>query len=128
MANYIVGDIQGCYHGLMALLDKARFCQQGDTLWSVGDLIGRGAQAEQTLTYLHSLGENFKTVLGNHDLHFLAVSQGLRKSKSDDRFEGLLAAANSQVLINWLRQQPLARQFNKHTLICHAGLYPQWSF
>lgn len=127
MATYIVGDIQGCYSGLMRLLDKAEFCQQQDTLIAVGDLIGRGKEALQTLQFLTSLGAQFNTVLGNHDLHFLAVSQGVRDAKAEDRFDKLLSSSYREDYVQWLRQQPLALQLSPDTLVTHAGLYPQWS-
>ena len=81
MSDYIVGDIQGCYDGLKCLLKKIAFDPKHDKLFAVGDLIGRGPQALKTLDYLIKLGDSFETVLGNHDLHFLAVTQVL-KSKS----------------------------------------------
>ncbi|MFC7002440.1 metallophosphoesterase [Pseudobowmanella zhangzhouensis] len=81
MAVYVVGDIQGCYKPLRRLLAKADFNPKKDQLWACGDLIGRGTQPLKTLDYLISLGHSFQTVLGNHDLHFLAVTAGVRPAK-----------------------------------------------
>lgn len=128
MATYVIGDIHAGYEGLMKLLSKVSFCRQEDTLVAVGDLIGRGPDAEKTLAFLYNLGDRFTTVLGNHDLHFLAVSQGLKKAKADDCFEQLLQSKNCQRYIQWLRSKPLAHQLDNNTLVCHAGLYPQWGF
>lgn len=128
MANLIVGDIQGCYDGLKALLEKADFNPKKDKLWAVGDLIGRGNQAQQTLDYLVSLENSFESVLGNHDLHFLAVCAGIRKDKPQDKFRALLQHNRLDDYVNWLRVRPLATLVNDNSLICHAGLYPQWSF
>lgn len=128
MATYIVGDIQGCYTGLRKLLDKVSFDPAEDNLIAVGDLIARGPQSLKTLIFLHSLGEQFSTVLGNHDLHFLAIYSGLKQAKKSDLLEPLLSSDRVDELANWLRKKPLAMRLNKHTLVCHAGLYPMWSF
>ena len=84
MATYIVGDIQGCFEGLQALLRKVEFSPINDRLIAVGDLIGRGNQPLETLDYLYSLEDSFDTVLGNHDLNLLAIYAGIRKAKPND--------------------------------------------
>lgn len=127
MATYVVGDIQACYQGLQTLLDKIAFSPSRDTLWAVGDLIGRGPQALETLDYLEGLGNAFDTVLGNHDLHFLAVSQGIRPVKTKDGFRAILDSPRSQRLVEWLRAKPLAAIPQKGYFLSHAGLYPLWS-
>ena len=127
MPTYIVGDIQGCFEGLQRLLKKVDFTPANDHLIAVGDLIGRGTQALETLNYLHSLEDSFSTVLGNHDLHLMAVYAGIRKVKSADNLEILLASPNIESHINWLRSKPLALMADSNTLVTHAGLYPQWS-
>lgn len=128
MANYVVGDIQGCYAGLLKLLKKAKFDPQKDKLWAVGDLIARGPDSLQTLLFLRSLGDAFDCVLGNHDLHFLAIYSGLKHSKKGDLLDALINSDEVDSLVQWLRFKPLALRINKHNLICHAGLYPNWSF
>ena len=128
MANYIVGDIQGCFSGLRHLLKKVKFNPKTDKLWAVGDLVGRGPESLETLNFLHSLGDSFDTVLGNHDLHLLAVSCGFRLAKPADKFDVLLASKKLPTYIKWLRNKPLALMIDKNTLMTHAGLYPSWSF
>lgn len=127
MSTFVVGDIQGCYSALRNLLENVDFDSGKDTLWAVGDLIGRGEDSLQTLRYLSSLGDKFQAVLGNHDLHFLAISQGIKKAKPSDKFDRLLQSQDCNQLVDWLRQFPLAAKLDKQTLICHAGLYPGWS-
>jgi bis(5'-nucleosyl)-tetraphosphatase (symmetrical) len=127
MAIFIVGDIQGCFNGLKRLLRKVDFCPKNDRLIAVGDLIGRGTQPLETLDYLYSLEDRFDTVLGNHDLHLLAIYAGVRKAKPGDKLETLLASPKLKTHINWLRHKPLALLANQNTLVTHAGLYPQWS-
>lgn len=123
----IVGDIQGCYGGLMKLLEKANFDEKRDRLFAVGDLIARGEDSLSTVQYLMKLEDRFSTVLGNHDLHFLAITQGLKKAKKNDQLTPLLKAPSLEKIIHWFRQFPLALQItNNHTLV-HAGLYPHWS-
>ncbi|MDM7861806.1 symmetrical bis(5'-nucleosyl)-tetraphosphatase [Alteromonas sp. ASW11-36] len=128
MANYIVGDIQGCYTALQKLLKKVNFNPAHDTLWAVGDLVARGDDSLSTLDFLYDLGDSFQTVLGNHDLHLLAISQGIRGAKRNDNLDKLLRAKSLPRLLDWLRQKPLARMIDKNTLLVHAGLYPKWSF
>ncbi|MBC3765391.1 symmetrical bis(5'-nucleosyl)-tetraphosphatase [Neptunicella marina] len=127
MADYVVGDIQACYSELRLLLDKAGFNPANDKLWATGDLIGRGPQALQTLTYLRDLGDSFETVLGNHDLHFLAVSQKIKSDKPENKFESVLTSPALNEIVEWLRHKPLACKIMKGRLLTHAGLYPGWS-
>ena len=87
MASYVIGDIQGCYAGLRRLLDSVSYEPGRDSLYAVGDLIARGEDSLSTLRYLRSLGSSFFSVLGNHDLHFLSVSQGIKKAKRSDKLE-----------------------------------------
>ena len=127
MADYIVGDIQGCFKGLQALLKSVQFNPAEDKLYAVGDVIGRGPDSLATLEYLYALGDSFDTVLGNHDLHLLAIFCGIRKAKASDKLDELLASPHIERYIQWLRHKPLAMQPDENTLLCHAGLYPQWS-
>lgn len=125
--NYIVGDIQGCYLGLKALLKKVRFKPHRDQLWAVGDLVARGEDSLSTLQYLFELGDSFKSVLGNHDLHLLSIANGLKNPKPSDKLDALLNDKDINKYVDWLRTFPLARKIDSKTLLCHAGLYPQWS-
>ncbi|MBY5922396.1 symmetrical bis(5'-nucleosyl)-tetraphosphatase [Ferrimonas balearica] len=127
MANYFVGDIQGCYEELRRVLDAVCFDPANDTLWACGDLIARGPDSLSVLRLFRELGEAGKTVLGNHDLHLLAVAAGLKKYKPRDHVEPLLAAPDLPELIHWVRHQPLMRELPEHQLLLsHAGLPPHW--
>ncbi|BFT29213.1 symmetrical bis(5'-nucleosyl)-tetraphosphatase [Alteromonas sp. D210916BOD_24] len=124
---FVIGDIQGCYNGLQRVLEKACFDPKKDQLFAVGDLVARGEDSLKTLRYLKSLGSGFASVLGNHDLHLLAVANGIRKAKKSDKLAPLLNAPDLAELIDWLRQFPLARKIAPNTVMIHAGLYPLWS-
>ncbi|GGF68662.1 symmetrical bis(5'-nucleosyl)-tetraphosphatase [Alteromonas lipolytica] len=127
MSTYVIGDIQGCYAGLRSLLEKVGFEPGRDTLYAVGDLIARGEDSLSTIRYLRSLGSSFYSVLGNHDLHFLAVSQGIKKAKRNDNLQPLLDAPELPEIVDWLRQWPLAHAIDEKHIMVHAGLYPDWS-
>ncbi|CAM2769526.1 bis(5'-nucleosyl)-tetraphosphatase (symmetrical) ApaH [Vibrio neptunius] len=126
MSNYIVGDIQGCFDELQLLLKQAGFKPQSDTLWVAGDLVARGPKSLETLRFIKDLGQSAKVVLGNHDLHLLAVSIGVHKVKSKDKTAPIFDADDKQELLNWLRQQPLIAEHDEF-IMCHAGISPQWS-
>ncbi|MGY3685912.1 bis(5'-nucleosyl)-tetraphosphatase (symmetrical) ApaH [Vibrio coralliilyticus] len=126
MSNYIVGDIQGCFDELKLLLKQASFNPQSDTLWVAGDLVARGPKSLETLRFIKDLGQSAKVVLGNHDLHLLAVSIGVHKVKSKDKTAPIFDADDKQELLNWLRQQPLLAEHDEFVM-CHAGISPQWS-
>ncbi|WP_028773175.1 symmetrical bis(5'-nucleosyl)-tetraphosphatase [Shewanella waksmanii] len=128
MATYFVGDIQGCFDELMAVLDKVDFNPSRDQLWAVGDLVARGEGSLETLRYLRSLGESAQVVLGNHDLHLLAVQKGLKRANPKDKLQSLLKANDLPGLIDWLRAQPLYRFDESSKLIMtHAGVPPHWN-
>ncbi|MFQ3234486.1 MAG: bis(5'-nucleosyl)-tetraphosphatase (symmetrical) [Paraglaciecola sp.] len=127
MADYVVGDIQGCLSGLKTLLAKVNFDPQVDKLWSVGDMVARGPESLQTLHYLYDLGDSFETVLGNHDLHLLAIYCGFKTAKPEDKLDELVNAPDFPKFIHWLRTKSLALRIDQNTLLCHAGLYPRWS-
>lgn len=123
MATYIIGDLQGCFHELQSLLSKIEFDRQHDHIWLTGDLINRGPSSLETLRFVKQ--QNFTTVLGNHDMHFLAVASGVKAPYPTDTFEALLQAPDCDELCDWLRKQPLIYQEGMFTLF-HAGLPPQW--
>ncbi len=125
MANYIVGDIQGCFDELLALLRIVDFSASQDTLWLAGDLVARGPKSLETLRYVKALGDSAKVILGNHDLHLLAVSQGIHPVKPKDKTADILTAPDSQELLTWLRHQPLLAEHDEFVM-CHAGISPQW--
>lgn len=127
MTTYVIGDIQACYNGLRKVLAKVHFNPKKDKLWAVGDLIGRGPEALETLEYLVSLGSHFNTVLGNHDLHFLAVSQKIKDNREKEGFCSVLRNKHRDKFIDWIRHRPLAAIPKKGFFLSHAGLYPLWS-
>ena len=127
MPTYVVGDIQGCHDQLIRLLETVKFNPKKDKLWAAGDLIARGPKSLETLEFLYSLGSAFDTVLGNHDLHLLAIANGLRKAKPSDKLAPLLQSKHLNKYCDWLRSKPLATELNQEYLLTHAGLYPNWS-
>ncbi|MGD8615316.1 MAG: symmetrical bis(5'-nucleosyl)-tetraphosphatase [Gammaproteobacteria bacterium] len=126
MAIYAVGDIQGCFDELEALLDKIAFDPGHDTLWCAGDLVNRGHKSLETLRFLHHI--NAITVLGNHDLHLLASAHIPRYRKHKDTLHQVIQAPDGAKLLDWLRHQPLMHH-DPHTgySLIHAGLPPQWN-
>ena len=128
MATYAIGDIQGCYDELQRLLELIQFDPTADHLWFVGDLVNRGPKSTQVLRFIKGLGDRAITVLGNHDLHLLAVAIAGRRPKPGSSLEGVLNAPDREELLEWLRFQPLMhvdRGINFSMI--HAGLPPQWS-
>src|SRR4030067_3753968 len=107
MATYAIGDVQGCYSELCALLDKIRFDEHRDRLWFVGDLVNRGPGSLATLRFVKQLGAHAVTVLGNHDLHLLAVAHGHLRYHRKDNFHDVLEAPDRDDLLDWLRHQPM---------------------
>jgi len=129
MPRYAVGDIQGCYDELRELLRALGFSADRDELWFVGDLVNRGPQSVEVLRFVRDLGANATTVLGNHDLHLLAVALGSggRQLKRGDTLDAVLAARDRDRLLEWLLSRPLAHLDATHgDLLVHAGLVPQW--
>lgn len=127
MSTYALGDIQGCYDQLMQLLEKINFSEQ-DSLWIAGDLVNRGPKSLETLRFLKSLGPRVIAVLGNHDLHLLAVHHGKTHQRRSDTLQEILDAPDRDELMDWLRQQPLL--VVDETLgyaMAHAGIPPDWS-
>ncbi len=131
MATYAIGDIQGCYHAFMALIARLNFNENDDKLWLVGDLINRGTGSLEVLRWCYQHDKNVKVVLGNHDLHALAVAHQLKREHKSDTLQALLHAPDRHALLMWLRNQPLMLvendcNNNSHVMV-HAGLLPQWT-
>ena len=127
MSTYLIGDVHGCYDELRALLQQVDFNPEQDTLWLTGDLVARGPGSLEVLRYVKSLGDAVRLVLGNHDLHLLAVYAGISRNKPKDRLTPLLEADDADELINWLRRQPLLQVDEEKKLVMgHAGITPQW--
>jgi len=128
MAVYAVGDIQGCYDSLRCLLDKVAFNPTEDTLWVAGDLVNRGPDSLKTLRFIKSLKKSAKVVLGNHDLHLLAVGRGAQSKKRKDTFTDILSAPDLDELMDWLRHQKLmVRDKARQVAMVHAGIPHIWS-
>ena len=126
MAIYAIGDIQGCYHALQALLARIEFNAKTDQLWLVGDLINRGSGSLEVLRWCYLHQESLRIVLGNHDLHALVVANGIVSAHKGDTLDTLLAAEDRDVLLDWLRHQHLAYHQEGYLMV-HAGLLPQWT-
>jgi bis(5'-nucleosyl)-tetraphosphatase (symmetrical) len=126
VAIYAIGDIQGCYHALQALLARIEFNAKTDQLWLVGDLINRGSGSLEVLRWCYLHQESLRIVLGNHDLHALVVANGIVSAHKGDTLDTLLAAEDRDVLLDWLRHQHLAYHQEGYLMV-HAGLLPQWT-
>ncbi len=128
MAVYAVGDIQGCYDPLRHALDQVGFDPSKDQLWCVGDLVNRGPHSLDVLRFISGLGESAVCVLGNHDLHLLALAFGYGRRSGKDSLQAVLDAPDSSELIYWLRYRPLLHwDAGLGFAMLHAGLPPQWS-
>ena len=127
MAVYAIGDVQGCYTPLQQLLSRLQFNPAQDCLWFTGDLVNRGAQSLEVLRFVKDLGERAVCVLGNHDLHLLAVAAGAANTLKRDTLDEILSAHDRGELLHWLRSRPLLHHDPAlgYTLI-HAGLLPPW--
>ena len=128
MATYAIGDIQGCYDSLMALLETIDYDDNRDTLWFAGDLVNRGPKSLDTLRFIRGLGDKAVSVLGNHDLHLLALYFNEDNPRKSDTLEATLKASDSEEIMHWLRFLPLVhRDENLNALMVHAGIPPNWS-
>lgn len=128
MSTYAIGDIQGCYDELQQLLQQIDFSPERDHLWFTGDLVNRGPKSLETLRFAQRLGDRAITVLGNHDLHLLAVWQHMHKHfSSNDTLAPIFEAPDSEELLQWLRERPLMHyDAELDFAMFHAGLPPQW--
>lgn len=127
MATYAIGDVQGCYQELLALLAEIKFNPGKDQLWFTGDLVNRGPDSLKVLRFVRDLGAAALSVLGNHDLHLLACAEGLAPIHRGDTLDDILGAEDKDELLHWLRHCPLLHHAPEldYTLV-HAGLPPQW--
>ncbi|MEJ2310144.1 MAG: symmetrical bis(5'-nucleosyl)-tetraphosphatase [Gammaproteobacteria bacterium] len=127
MATYAIGDVQGCYDELLALLDLVGFDEAADSLWFVGDLVNRGPKSLEVLRFVKSLGDRAVTVLGNHDLHLLAVAEGVKSVKKQSSLQAVLDASDRDELLDWLRHRKLMHHDRRLGFsMVHAGVAPQW--
>lgn len=126
MSTYAIGDLQGCQSSLLHLLDELQFDPIADRLLFVGDLVNRGPDSLSVLRFIKSLGPAAVSVLGNHDLHLLALAEGFGRIHKGDTLDAVLAAPDRDELLHWLRYQRLAwREGN--FLMVHAGVLPGWT-
>ena len=127
MSTYVIGDVQGCFDALQRLLAHIQFSHQMDKLYFAGDLVNRGSQSLETLHFIQSLGDKAVVVLGNHDLHLLAVQAGYAPIGSKDTFSDILTSQAADELCQWLKKQPLLYHDPKHAIVLvHAGILPGW--
>jgi len=127
MAHYAIGDVHGCCGALQRLLRRIRFHPARDHLWFTGDLVNRGPRSADTVRLVMDLGDAADCVLGNHDFHLLAVTEGAISRQPHDTFDDILSAADGDVITDWLRRRPLAvTSDGGGTILVHAGVHPDW--
>ena len=128
MARYAVGDLQGCLTPLQCLLEEVGFDADRDQLWLVGDLVNRGPQSLETLEFLYPLRDRLRIVLGNHDLHALALARGATDQGRHPSLEPLLRSPRLREFMDWLRTLPLCiRGERGDYVMSHAGIAPIWT-
>jgi len=128
VTTWVIGDLHGCLEPLERLLHALRYDPASDRLWFTGDLANRGPEPLQTMRYVRDLGDSAITVLGNHDLHLLAVIHGVRKPSPKDTFDRVLAAHDRDELEHWLRRRPLMHTDKAlGATLVHAGIHPHWT-
>ena len=127
--NYVIGDVQGCFEALKALLKSIQFDPDQDFIWFAGDLVARGENSLGALRFIKKLVERnaAATVLGNHDLTLLAAARGIKAIKDKDNIRDVIDAIDSDDLIDWLRKQPLCVFPNATTVLTHAGIPTNWT-
>lgn len=125
--NYAIGDVQGCLSVLLKLLDHIQFDPAKDTLWFCGDLVNRGPQSLETVRFIKKLGAHHPVVLGNHDLHLLALLHQAHSGWDEDTLQAILTAPDRDELMTWLCQKPLLHHDEQlgFTMV-HAGLASSW--
>lgn len=129
MGLYLIGDVQGCDAALQRLLDELSFSPSRDTLFLLGDLVNRGPDSARVIRRLMGYGGAAQCVLGNHDLHLLAIAHGVRKPHRKDTLDEILSAPDSAAMLDWLRQQRMAMTLTlagHELLMVHAGVLPAW--
>jgi bis(5'-nucleosyl)-tetraphosphatase (symmetrical) len=126
VTRYAIGDLQGCEEELRALLIRLKFSADRDRLWFVGDLVNRGPDSLAALRRVRALGDNAVVVLGNHDLHLLAVACGVQRRRRTDTLDEVLGAPDRDTLVEWLLTRPLAHAEGQDLMV-HAGVVPQWT-
>ena len=124
--HYLIGDLQGCCDAFERLLAEIGFSPSRDSLTVLGDLVNRGAQSLAVLKRVRGFGASADALLGNHDLHLLAVAHGVRPAHASDTFNDILESPERDAWLEWLRARPLALE--RHGWLCvHAGVNPAWT-
>jgi bis(5'-nucleosyl)-tetraphosphatase (symmetrical) len=123
---WVIGDVQGCAGALRALLARPELSLPGTEIWFAGDLVNRGPDSLGALRLIRGLGARARAVLGNHDLHLLAVAAGVRKAGKSDTLQDILDAPDRDELLDWLRHRPLMIREHGHVVV-HAGILPAWT-
>jgi bis(5'-nucleosyl)-tetraphosphatase (symmetrical) len=127
MTDYFIGDIQGCFDGLQKALASVEFNSGRDTLWLTGDIVARGDNSLETMQFIEKHASSIRFVLGNHDLHFMAVAKGIKKANKSDKLDVLLENSRCQYYVDFLRQYPLLLELPQSAgYMSHAGLPPDW--
>ena len=126
MADYAIGDVQGCFYSLQNLLKTINFSEDKDRLFFLGDVVNRGKDSLKTLRFIRNLKDNANMTLGNHDFHLIVCALTKRKANAKDTFNEILAAKDKLELIDFLLQKPLIIE-HKNDLLVHAGIPPQWN-
>jgi bis(5'-nucleosyl)-tetraphosphatase (symmetrical) len=126
MATWAIGDVHGCFRTLRKLLKRIGFDRGEDRLWFTGDLVNRGPGSLDALEWAHEHDERITSVLGNHDLHLLALAWGLAEERSRDTLKEVLRSRRRDELLDWLRRRPLVARRGRYLLV-HAGLLPEWT-
>jgi bis(5'-nucleosyl)-tetraphosphatase (symmetrical) len=126
MATYVIGDVQGCFTTLDRLLRRFDFDERRDRVWLVGDMVNRGPDSLEVLRWAKAMGKAVTAVLGNHDLHLLALAEGVREPRRRDTLDAVLEAPDREALLEWLTGRPLLHREDDFVMV-HAGLLPQWS-
>lgn len=128
MAVYAIGDVQGCYSQLCRLLEKINYDQTRDILWFCGDLVNRGSESLQTIGFVRSLGDRAVTVLGNHDLHLLALYYTDQEIPETDSLYQIISSPDCNDMMDWLRFQPIIHYDEQlNFLLVHAGIHADWN-
>ncbi len=127
MATYCIGDLHACYNEFMRLLEQIKFDPAADELYLTGDLIGRGPLPAETMHAVLSLKDKVHAVLGNHDVNFLAVAEGISVPRAKDNLEPLLKSPQLPEILDFMIQSPFLLQHpHKQLIVAHAGIYPLW--
>lgn len=126
MSTYVVGDVQGCLQAFLELVDQIGFKPGRDRLWLAGDLVNRGEDSIGMLRWCMAHDDSVVAILGNHDLHLLAVAEGFVPPHRKDTIGDILAAPDREVVLDWLRRRPMAHK-EDGWLMVHAGLLPEWT-